>query len=251
VVIERQQEDRVRVLQLKHHKANALDLELLGALEVELASAEADGMAVVLTGSGAIFSAGVNLFRLLDGGAPYLEAFLPALDAALVKLFAHPRPVVAAVNGHAMAGGWILACACDYRVMANGYGKLGTPELQVGVPFPPVPLEVLRYAMPPQHLQAMALAGKTFNGEEALRAGLVEEAVPPGEVVARAVAVASELARIPVEAYRLTKLQLRQPAIDRATAAAGVLADVHAAWKSPTTAAVIRGYLERVVGKGG
>jgi enoyl-CoA hydratase len=250
-VIEIRQEDGVRVLQMRHHKANALDAELLAALEDALAGAEAAGDAVVLTGSGSIFSAGVNLFRVLDGGAEYLEGFLPVLDSALRRLFSFARPAVAAVNGHAMAGGWILACACDYRVMALGYGKLGTPELQVGVPFPPVPLEVLRSAMPPQHLQAMALAGKTFNGEEALRAGLVEEALAPGDVVGRAVAVAEQLARVPAAAYRLTKLQLRQPYLDRAGAASGVLAEVRAAWMAPETATVIRGYLERVVGKAG
>ena len=250
-MIERRREGDVVVVQLKHNKANALDLELLQALEAELAAAEADGLAVVLTGSGSIFSAGVNLFRVLDGGAPYLERFLPALDSALRRLFTYPRPVVAAVNGHAMAGGWILACACDYRVMAIGYGKLGTPELQVGVPFPPIPLEVLRAAMPPRHLQAMALAGKTFTGDEALRAGLVEEALPPEEVVARAVAVAAEMAKVPAEAYRLTKLQLRRPALDRADAAAEVGEAVRAAWMDEGTARVIRGYLERVVGKAG
>ena len=250
-MIERRVEGDVVVLQLRHHKANALDLELLAALEQELAAAEEAGAAVVLTGSGSIFSAGVNLFRLLDGGTAYLEAFLPALDAALRRLFVFPRPIVAAVNGHAMAGGWILACGCDYRVMALGYGKVGTPELQVGVPFPAVPLETLRYAMPPQHLQAMALAGRTYNGEEALRAGLVDEAVTPEEVLPRAIAVAAEMAKAPAEAFRLTKLQLRQPALDRAQAAAAVDAEVRRAWLRPETAAVIRGYLERVVGRSG
>jgi enoyl-CoA hydratase len=250
-LIERQQEGDVVVLRLAHNKANALDVELLAAVETELAAAESAGSAVVLTGSGSIFSAGVNLFRLLDGGASYLEAFLPALDRALRRLFTFPRPVVAAVNGHAMAGGWILACSCDYRVMAAGYGKIGTPELQVGVPFPPVPLEVVRYATPASRLQAMVLLGRTWNGEEALRDGLVDEAVPPGEVLPRALAVATELARRPAEAYRLTKLQLRQPAMDRADAATDIAAAVDASWKRPETADVIRAYLERVVGKGG
>jgi enoyl-CoA hydratase len=249
-VIERRHEGDVVVLRLEHHKANALDLELLGALEAELDAAEEAAAAVVLTGSGSIFSAGVNLFRVLDGGASYLEAFMPALDSALRRLFTYPRPVVAAVNGHAMAGGWILACGCDYRVMAVGYGKAGTPELQVGVPFPPVPLEVLRFAMPPQHLQAMALAGRTYTGEEALRAGLVDEALPPAEVVPRAVAVAAAMARVPADAFRLTKQQLRQPALDRAAAAVPVDAEIRAAWMRPETADVIRAYLERVVGRG-
>lgn len=250
-MIERQQDGQVTVLRMAHHKANALDVELLGALEAELDAAEAAGSAVVLTGTGSIFSAGVNLFRVLDGGAAYLEGFMPALDRALRRLFLFPRPVVAAVNGHAMAGGWILACSCDYRVMAVGYGKVGTPELQVGVPFPPVPLEAVRFATPTGHLQAMTLLGRTYNGEDALRAGLVEEAVAPPEVLPRAVAVAAELAKVPAAAFRLTKLQLRRPAMERAEAATEAAAEIREAWMRPETTAVIRAYLERVVGKGG
>lgn len=248
-MIERRQEGAVTVLQLQHKKANALDVELLAALEAELLAAEAAGQAVVLTGSGSIFSAGVDLFRVLNGGDAYLAGFLPALDGALRRLLAFPRPAVAAINGHAMAGGWILACGCDYRVATLGPAKLGLPELQVGVAFPPVALETVRLVTPASQLHALVLAGRTYGGEEALRQGLVDEAVPAEAVLARAIVVAQRLAAIPAAAYRLTKEQLRAPTIARIDAASATAVAVRAQWAGDETAGIIRAYLDRVVAK--
>ena len=99
-------EDRgsVAVLRMQHGRANALDPELLGAIGQALTAAE-DAGAVVLTGTGPMFSAGVDLKRLAAGGPGYPAALLPALSDCFARLFFHPRPVLAAVNGHAIAGG--------------------------------------------------------------------------------------------------------------------------------------------------
>ena len=249
-MIERRVEGPVTVLEMRHKRANALDVELLAALLDELAAAERAGQAVVLTGTGSIFSAGVDLYRVLDGGAQYLDAFLPGLDSALQRLFTFPRPAVAAINGHAMAGGWILACACDYRVASLAAGKLGLPELQVGVAFPPIAIETVRFATPAAQIQALVFAGRTYSGEEAERHGLVDEAVPAEAVLARALSVATALAHVPADAYRLTKEQLRAPTMERVAAAGESAAAVHAQWASGEAAASVRAYMERVVGKG-
>src|SRR6266852_3631054 len=122
-MIERQDDDGIVTLRLAHGKASALDAELLEALEQSLDEVgRSDARAVVLTGSGSIFSAGVDLFRLLNEGAPYVGRFFPLLVSAIRRLFLFPRPVVAAANGHAIAGGCILVAACDYRLMAAGNG---------------------------------------------------------------------------------------------------------------------------------
>ncbi len=248
-MIERREEGPVTVLELRHKKANALDVELLAALEGELVAAERAGQAVVLTGTGSIFSAGVDLYRVLDGGAGYLDSFLPALDSALQRLFTFPRPAVAAINGHAMAGGWILACACDYRVVSLGAGKLGLPELQVGVAFPPIAVETVRFATPIPQLHPLVFAGRTYSGDEAQRHGLVDEAMPAEAVLSRALAVATALAQVPAEAYRLTKQQLRAPTMERVAAAGESAAAVRQQWAGDDAAAAIRGYMDRVVGK--
>ena len=103
--------------------------------------------AVVITGSGSVFSAGVDLQRIVAGGPSYVREFLPALSDSFMAIFDHPGPVVAAVNGHAIAGGCVIAAACDVRLMAHG--KIGLAELSVSVPFPPVAMEIMRYAVGP------------------------------------------------------------------------------------------------------
>src|SRR5436305_10167261 len=132
-MLARSQRDGVLTLRLAHGKAGALGVELVDALLHELDGAAGDVRALVLTGTGSIFSAGVDLFRLTREGADYVRRFLPLLSRFFRVLFAFPMPVVAAVNGHAIAGGCVIALACDVRLMAEGGGKIGVPELLVGV----------------------------------------------------------------------------------------------------------------------
>lgn len=255
-MIEREEIARERggpivVLRLAHGKANALDLELLEELERACRDLESSGAAAaVLTGTGSIFSAGVDLFRLLDGGAAYLERFLPALDRAVRAFFALPVPVVAAVNGHAIAGGAVLTAACDFRLMAAGGGRIGVPELLVGVPFPAAPLEVLRFALPPERLQEAVFTGRTDPPEEALRRGWIDEVVAPERLGERALEVAGRLAALPREAVRLTKFHLRRPALERIDRLAPEIGPAVAQqWGAESTKAVIRAYLEHTVGR--
>src|SRR4051812_38572808 len=109
-MIERESKDGIVTLRLAHGKASALDVELCEAMTRELRAAR-DVRAVILTGSGSIFSAGVDLFRMTNEGAPYVDRFFPALREAFVELFSFPRPVIAAVNGHAIAGGCLMVAA--------------------------------------------------------------------------------------------------------------------------------------------
>jgi enoyl-CoA hydratase len=250
-MIEREERDEVVTLRLAHGKASALDLELIEALQAELAEiASSAARAVVLTGTGSIFSAGVDLFRVAGEDGEYVRRFLPALVRAIRTLFALPKPVVAATNGHAIAGGCILVAACDYRLMARGVGRIGVPELLVGVPFPAAVLEVLRFALPPQHLQEIVYTGRTWVADEALAKGLVDEVTDAEALVERALEVARQLAAIPTEAFGPTKRELRRAALERAgSIEGGVDADVLAAWAAPETRERIRAYLARTVGK--
>src|SRR5690349_19316107 len=141
-MIERSEHEGITTLRLAHGKASALDLELVEGLALLVAEvAQSDTRAVILTGTGSIFSAGVDLFRLVDGGRDYADRFVPALSRMLLELFAFPKPLIIAANGHAIAGGCIFTLAGDYRMMAAGNGRIGIPELLVGVPFPPSVIE--------------------------------------------------------------------------------------------------------------
>jgi enoyl-CoA hydratase len=247
-MIHREEHGAVAILRLAHGKASALDLELLHALEQTLANEESSpARAVVLTGTGSIFSAGVDLFRVLDGGREYLEQFLPALDASFGKLLAFEKPLVAAINGHAIAGGCILACGADRRLLARGKATYGAPELKVGVPFPPVALELLRLGFPPRHLRDAALRGRIFGVEECCELGLVDEVVEPTELLAHAIAAAEELAAFPMRAFALTKRQLRRPAIEAVERASGLAPRILDAWSSPEILGAIRAYVDRTL----
>ncbi len=245
--------DAVTVLRMEHGKANALDLELLDGLSSALdMAARSDAVAVVLTGRGSIFSAGVDLFRLLDGGEAYIARFLPLLGSALEQLLRSPLPVVAAVNGHAIAGGCVVACACDRRVMNRDAGKVGVPELRVGVPFPAAALELVRAAVPRRYLQEVITLGRTYDAEAALERGLVDELQPADEVEERAVAVAVELASVGRETFALTKQQLRAPLLASIERTAGAFGgEVRRRWLDPESHATIRAYLDATLGKGG
>jgi enoyl-CoA hydratase len=215
-VIERDDVDDIAVVRLAHGKVNALDLELCEAVTRTFAELDTgSARAIVLTGSGTIFSAGVDLWRILDAGAAYGTAFLPALTAAFEAVFTASKPVVAAVNGHAIAGGCILVSGCDRRLMAAGSGRIGVTELPVGVPFPVSALEILRYALGTQRTREAVLLGATYEPEAAVAKGYVDEVVPPERLLADAVATARRLAQVPADTYKFTKDQLRRQTVRR------------------------------------
>ena len=249
-MIERSQHEGILTLRLAHGKASALDVELLDALQRELEGVATDVGAIVLTGTGSIFCAGVDLIRLTQEGADYVRRFLPLLSRVLGTLFTFPKPVVVAANGHAIAGGCILVLACDIRLVAEGTGRIGVPELLVGVPFPAAALEVVRFAVPRDKVQALLYTGRTLPPQEALAAGLVDEVVAPEKLLARAQEVAGQLAQIPPQVYRLTKQALRAPAVERIERAS-VLQDQAAleVWAAAETHARIREYLRRTLRK--
>lgn len=249
-MIERTEQDGIVTLRLAHGKASVLDLELVEGLALAIAEADAaDARAIVITGTGSIFSAGVDLFRVLDGGAEYIERFYPALERFFLDVFKLQRPVVAAVNGHAIAGGCILAAAADVRLMARGNGRIGVPEMLVGVAFPPPILEILRYAFPAQTLQTLVYTGQTVTPDEALRLGMVNELVDADNLMNRAMEHARQLAALPPKAFALAKRQLRDVPLRWARRYSEFDGDVRELWQDEATHTRIREYLAKTVGR--
>lgn len=245
-------EDRggVRLVTMQHGKANAFDLEFARELEAAFRAANEDEgvRAVVVTGTRSIFSAGVDLTRLLDEGPDYVQSFLGALDGVFGAQFCLEKPCVAAVNGHAIAGGGVLVCAADYRVMAAGRGTVGVPELVVGVPFPPIAFEIVRAAVPRQYLHSFVLLGQTVLPDAAKECGFVDEVVEADLVLGRSLEVAERLGDIPAETFRITKRQLREETYDRARACPTGEA-VRDAWKNPATLNAVRSYVAKTLKK--
>src|SRR5262249_21534987 len=205
-MIELTHQDGVAVLRMADGKANVMSLEFCRAMTARLEEVPASpAAAVVVTGNRRSFYAGVDLVGLLSGGRPYVGDSLPALSAMRATASAFPKPIAAAINGHAAAGGCVLACAADRRLMAREAGRIGVSELLVGVPFPPAAMEVMRNAVAPQYFEEAIFTGATYAPPEALGRGLVNEIVEPEALLERAVAAAKALAALPAGTLRSRK----------------------------------------------
>ena len=194
-------------------------------------------------------SADADLFEVLDQGSEYIDAAGRSPSSCFAALFRFARPVVAAVNGHAIAGGCILANACDYRIGAAGEHRIGVTELAVGVPFPTWALEIMRFAVPGGTLQELVVLGRTYPPERALSKGLLEEVVEPEALMERAREIAVRLASVPPQTFELTKRALRAPTEALIAArAAGDDDRVRAMWDSDEVRRSIRAFLIKVFG---
>jgi enoyl-CoA hydratase len=243
-VIEIQAVQDVRVLTLSSGPVNALDVEVLDELtEAFRELGRSGGPALVVTGAGRAFSAGVDLSSVVQGGADYTDRLVPALSNTFDALFSYPGPTVAAINGAAIAGGCVLACAADRRLISPN-AQIGATEVHVGVPFPVAALEVVRYACGDRAEEAL-LGGRTYRGADAVGAGFAHRVVAE-DLVGAAVAEASELGAIPAGAYRHTKAQLRAPALARMHDAEAIDSEVRQMWGSDQTQQGLAAYLESI-----
>jgi enoyl-CoA hydratase/carnithine racemase len=221
-----------------------MDVELLEELTNAVSELESSGGApLVVTGAGRVFCAGVDLDPVLQGGAGYTDRLVPALSDAFDALFGYPGPTVAAINGAAIAGGCVLACTCDRRLISPD-AQIGATEVRVGVPFPVAALEVVRYACG-DRAEEVLLGGGTYRGAEAVARGLAHKVVAEGLEEA-AVAEASDLGDIPAEAYRHTKAQLRAPIVARIRQGGDIDDEVRRMWGADQTRQHIAAAIERM-----
>jgi len=249
-MVERKDAGGIRTLKLAHGKVSAMDLELGEALLKEMEAARDPAVkAVILTGSGSSFSAGVDLFRVLKDGPEYGRRFLPVLDSFLHAALTLPKPMIAAINGHAIAGGCILASTCDHRIMSEGTARIGIPELAVGVPFPALPLQIMSARVADGPLRDLVYTGRTVLIDEAKALGLIDEKCPSGMLMDRAMEAAERLAAIPAGAFALTKQAFYTPILERTKQLADMNARVVDAWLQQHTYDTIRTYLDKTIKK--
>jgi len=162
----------------------------------------------------------------------------------------HVAEIEQALAGLAIAGGFVIAQACDRRLCARGKATLGAPELKVGVPFPAIAVEILRRALPLERLHAILYTGRIVSAEVALAEGLVDELVDPEALLERALAAAHDLASVPARSFALTKRLVRGPALDSlARMQPAASRDVLEAWCSPEVLDAIGAYAARTLKK--
>lgn len=202
-------QDGIAVVRIDRPPANALDGSLLaeGHRCVEQLRADSPA-AVVITGRPGFFSAGVDLKLAPTLDAEGQRQMIEGINRLFCDWYCFPRPVVAAVNGHAIAGGLILALCADYRVCVAGAGRFGLTELKAGLPYPAVAIAVVRAELSPGAARKLVLGAGLVETEEALGLGLVDE-LADDDPLPRALEVARERAALPATAYTRIKEQLR------------------------------------------
>lgn len=208
--------DGVATVRFDDGKANALDVGWFTRLEAALDEVEAaEARALVLAGRDGMFSAGLNLKILPGMSGPEFIAFFEQFSRLVLRLHGLGLPTVAALTGHAIAGGAILAYACDMRCMTAGPYRLQLNETAIGMPLPAWMLMVAQSVVP-RHLESQALLhAEAFSAEAALAENLIDDIeVDPASTVARAERMARDLAeRLSPAAYAATKARLRGPLI--------------------------------------
>jgi len=201
---------RVRELRLNRPPANALSTEMMHALRQAIATAPEDGArALVISGAPGLFSAGLDVPLLLTLDRKGVEHAWRALYAMMEGIARSTIPIVAAITGHAPAGGTVITLFCDYRVVAEGNWKLGLNEVQVGIPLPPVSLAGLRRLVGLRNAEHLSARGLLMPPTQALQYGLVDEIVSQEELVDRAVQWCEQLLVLPATAMSQTRLQAR------------------------------------------
>jgi len=243
----------VRELRMNRPPVNALTSESLSDLRYAVARAATEGArAVVLSGLPGRFSAGLDVPLLLTLDEAGISKLWKELYATLEAMARSPIPIVAAVTGHAPAGGTVLALFCDWRVMAQGDFKIGLNEVLVGIPLPPVILGGLQRLVGVRRAEYLAVSGALISPDEALAEGLVDEVVSSDELIPRALQWCNRLLSVPREAMRLTRQQARGDLEQLfASGMDAELRTVIANWWSPETQETLKGLVERLKKKAG
>lgn len=240
-------EEGIAVVTMQRPPANAIDIAVLQQLaqtSSEIAQCP-DVAAMVLTGAGKAFSAGLDLKLVPTYDRAQQNELLRVLNQALYQLYSMPIPTVAAVNGHAIAGGLVLALACDMRIAVDSGALLGLTEVRAGVPFPVAAMAVVKAELPPATARVLVLGGRNCDPARALALGIVDELQPADRLQMRSIALARELAVAPRQSYGRIKRQLRETPLAEIERALGDSDPLHGDWIGVETKAaaerVLRG----------
>jgi enoyl-CoA hydratase/carnithine racemase len=211
----------VRLLTLNRPPANAITPQLLTDLGAALdAAREDDGVrAVVLSGEGRFFSGGLDL----RGGIDFAAAITPggatdpfaALRDCLLTFLHFPKPTVAMLRGHAIAGGLILVLACDYRLGLDAEYRIGLNEVEIGASFPRAAFEIARLRLTHQQASELLLGAAMYPAQQAVRLGVVDELIAADAFETTALRRAARLGGFPRDAYAHTKAALVADTIAR------------------------------------
>jgi enoyl-CoA hydratase/carnithine racemase len=203
----------IATARLSRGKVNALNDDVVAKLQSAFQELEADATvsAVILTGAGKFFSFGFDIPQFLSYSKSDFERYLRAFSALCLYLFTYPKPVIAALNGHAIAGGCMLATACDVRLMVTGKARIALNEITFGASVFDWSVAMLRCCVGHRNAERILYNGQMYSAEEALQLGLVDRFCSAEALSAMALEVAEEFARKDGQAFRYLKNLLRGP----------------------------------------
>lgn len=204
----------IRILTLSRGVTNAINLELVTELSRALEQLQADPecRGLVLTGAGEkFFSIGLDIPELIPLAEEEFTRFYRAFNRLCLDLFTLPKPTVAALSGHAIAGGCILALCCDYRLIAEGKKLMGLNEIKLGVPVPYPADRILQRLTGWSMAREVMDGGEFYGGMELLARGLVDQVLLPEKVLSAAVEKAAALGAPSFEAFALIKRNRTEP----------------------------------------
>jgi enoyl-CoA hydratase len=203
------------VVRMNTNKVNVQNVQFFSDLHdaFDRLEREFNDMPVVVTGQGDVFSAGIDFqysFEIFGTGNPdSIRDWYRTYRETNLRIFKYPRPTVAAINGHAIAGGLITALDCDFRIAARKKARFGLNEVPIGIPMPAAYVEIIKYALGDQVGAVATLRGKLYELDEAARLGFFHEVVEPEELLAVAISYASCITPDCNTAYAMSKKALQ------------------------------------------
>jgi enoyl-CoA hydratase/carnithine racemase len=241
------QKDGVATVALKRVPANALNIEFAEEILEVLDHLEGrdDVRAVVLTGTASVFCAGLDLKEAPRYDQTRQNRMLALLNRLFYRLYGLSVPTVAAINGHAIAGGLVLALACDWRVGVADGALFGLTEVSVGVAYPVAAMTIVRSELGCTAARQLVLGGTNRDSTHALSSGMVDELQTAEHVVARSETIARQLSAWPAEGYLRIKRQLRRDALREIANAIAGDEPLHDKWILSGTAQIAEQFLRR------
>ena len=246
-MLEIKRDGELALLELARGKGNSLDASFLKGIRTEFENLRAEPpRGEVLTASGKLFCAGLDLVALKDARQEQVEELVSELADTLLEIFTVPRPVVAAINGHAVAGGALLTLACDRRLMAMGDGRWGLTESQLGLVVPASMIEMARYSLPRTVLERLLYGGQAYPAFKAREMGVLDDLLEVDELLPRAGELIEDWTPVP-EAFAEIKSRLKAPTVQAMESARAADTAFVGRWFSPDVRQRVGQAVERLV----
>ena len=219
-VVTLEMHDSVAAVRLQRGVSNAINLALVSELSSLLSEAARDRQVhgLVLTSSNSkFFSIGFDLPELYDLSPQDFKVFYQAFNRLCLELYSWPKPTLAALPGHAIAGGCILAMCCDGRIIAPGRKLMGLNEIKLGVPVPYPADRILQEIVGGRNASTIMEGGEFYPPDEALALGLVDQILPAEELETAAMEKVRGIGALSPQAFALIKRNRVEPVTDRIT----------------------------------